>query len=350
MAVDVGQAVNQKIVELFAAKSEALKTQLGKTRPDLPFVLRRGAHPKHHGLVRALFTVRPDVPRPLREGLFAAPRTYPAYVRFSNAGSDWDDRAKDAHGMAIKLLDVPGPKLLNDEQWTHDFVLVDGPVFIARDPDDFLQFLMLTARIARAKEQGNAVEVEALTRELATRFPNVARLRRLIRNPLFVPYFSQTAYALGPGRAVKYRARPRRVERVEPSSTELDARPDPSNYLAEAMALTLDSEDAVFDFQVQWRETVGNDRLIEDPTIEWTEDQAPFETVATISIPRQKFTWPAQRAFAENVSFNPWHAREEHRPLGAINETRRDVYVEMLQRRHRGNGIASREPTGICDY
>jgi hypothetical protein len=347
MSVDLEKAVSQEIIKLFTAKAERLAKKLAEDHPELPRRMRRGAHPKHHGIVRALFTVPAGLPPELRHGLFARPRTYPAYVRFSNSGSEWDDRTKDARGMAIKLLDVEGPKLLDDERATHDFVLVDAAVFVARDPEDFLGLMVLLAKITAAKDSGKLEELARLLAELDRRFPNVSRLRRVIRNPLFVPYFSQTAYALGAGLKVKYQARPRRIDNVEPSSTELDARVDPINHLAEAMAATLDAEEVVFDFLIQ----VGQDGMpVDDPTIEWKEDEAPFVRVATVSIPRQKFTWPAQRAFAENISFNPWHALDAHRPLGPINDVRREVYVAMLKQRHGANGVTPREPTGIDDF
>src|SRR5438093_8357059 len=67
----------------------------------------RAQHPKQHGCVEAEFIVEPDLPETLRHGLFREPKTYRALVRFSN-GRQQDDRAGDAHGMAVKLLDVGG--------------------------------------------------------------------------------------------------------------------------------------------------------------------------------------------------------------------------------------------------
>src|SRR5688572_11006787 len=71
----------------------------------------RGQHPKHHGCVRATFTVEKDLPHDLRVGLFVPGKEYDALIRFSN-GKQKDDREPDAHGMAIKLLNVSGPKIL----------------------------------------------------------------------------------------------------------------------------------------------------------------------------------------------------------------------------------------------
>ena len=96
--------------------------------------VRRGQHPKQHGCVRAEFTVEDDVPDDLKVGIFREPRSYPAWVRYSNGSQD-DDGVGDIHGMAIKLMDVDGPKVLDDErnERTHDFVLMDHPVFFSRN-------------------------------------------------------------------------------------------------------------------------------------------------------------------------------------------------------------------------
>ena len=43
----------------------------------------------------------------------------------------------------------------------------------------------------------------------------------------------------------------------------------------------------------------------------------------------------------ENMSFSPWHALEEHRPLGGINEARRRIYRDLSKFRHDQNKINS---------
>ena len=104
----------------------------------------RPARAAHEGprLLRARFEVLPDLPAALRHGVFAEPRAFDAYVRFSN-GKGWDDRLGDAHGMAIKLLGVPGEKLLEDEKdaTTQDFVLFDNPVFFIKNVADYVPFM-----------------------------------------------------------------------------------------------------------------------------------------------------------------------------------------------------------------
>src|SRR5207247_10918141 len=69
----------------------------------------RALHAKGQAGVLADFTVLPDLPEHARVGLFAAPASYRAYVRFSNgAGFRQSDAKPDVRGVAIKVVGVPG--------------------------------------------------------------------------------------------------------------------------------------------------------------------------------------------------------------------------------------------------
>jgi hypothetical protein len=83
---------------------------------------------------------------------------------------------------------------------------------------------------------------------------------------------------------------------------------------------------------------------VEDPTIEWSETDAPFVPVARITIPRQAFDSPEQMLFCENLSFTPWHCVDAHRPLGGLNRLRRSVYETISRVRHELNHAARKEP------
>src|SRR5881394_3704799 len=90
-------------------------------------IRRRGQHPKRHGGVRATFQVLDNIPTHYKVGLFAKPASHEALIRFSN-GPQADDREPGPQGMAIKLIGVPGRKILEAEAnaVTHDFILIDG--------------------------------------------------------------------------------------------------------------------------------------------------------------------------------------------------------------------------------
>ena len=98
-------------------------------------------------------------------------------------------------------------------------------------------------------------------------------------------------------------------------------------------------------FAVQPR-TDPTTQPIEDPTIEWSEREAPFVDVAKLRIPRQTFDTPAEQAFCENLSFTPWHAVAAQRPVGGINRVRKPVYAAISDLRHRLNAAPHAEPDG----
>jgi hypothetical protein len=99
----------------------------------------------------------------------------------------------------------------------------------------------------------------------------------------------------------------------------------------------------------------GKNMPIEDPTVEWSERDSPFVTVATITVPKQDFDSERQNTFCENLSFSPWHALDAHRPIGGLNRLRKAVYLEDARYRRSKTmetssdpNLAQREPKGWC--
>lgn len=305
--------------------------------------VRRGQHAKHHGCVKGEFMIEANLPEKIRFGVFREPRSYPAWIRFSNASGNADqpDSKGDARGMAIKLMGVDGEKILEaekDEQ-TQDFVMIDHPVFVIRNLQDYVEFFK-----KRLEAKGKA--------PLNFFFPSLNplkwrlhefRIGRAIRSkkvvsPLEIEYWSTTPFKLGSA-AVKFS--------VKPSPDNISGRKatNSDNYLREAMIEHLNSKEAHFDFLVQFQSDPDK-TPVEDPTIEWDEQQAPSLKVATIKIPSQKFDSIEQMQFCENLSYTPWHSLLEHRPLGGINRARKQVYDTVSAVRHDRNKQPIQEPTG----
>jgi hypothetical protein len=160
-----------------------------------------------------------------------------------------------------------------------------------------------------------------------------------VANPLDIRYWSTTPYRFG-DTEMKFSARPCGAASpfVETSS------PD---FLRENMQKHLAQGEACFGFMVQLRKR-PSEMPIEDPTLEWGEKDSPFIPVARITIPAQEFaSSKASVAFCANLSFTPWHAIPEHRPLGGINRVRKTVYDTISRVRHELNGEERREPTGF---
>ena len=114
-----------------------------------------------------------------------------------------------------------------------------------------------------------------------------------------------------------------------------------ADYLRRDLAARLGKGGAEFDLGVQlFRDAKRTP--IEDATVEWPEEVAPRQSVAILALPIQDLDSERGRAVAarvEAMSFDPWHALEAHRPLGAMMRARNPAY--RLSTVERG---AAREP------
>ena len=294
--------------------------------------MRRDAHTKTHGVLKAEFTVDRDLPPELRVGLFATPATYRAWVRLSNSvNTIQPDGRRDIRGLAIKLMSVPGLKLLpgDENQSTQDFIVISTDQFPIRDAAGFdaLAAAFLGDLFDKA--------VYFLTHlDVAWR---LARSFRRFANPLQIRYFSCTPYAFGSGQ-VKYGLTPR------PGTTDALPFDPPENQLRVAAAAQLARGDAQFDFCVQFR-TDADAMPLEDPTVVWRESESPFRKVGSLRILPQVFDTDARNAVGEALSFSPWHCLPEHMPLGGLNRARRVIYERLSAYRHDANHVPRREPT-----
>lgn len=291
--------------------------------------IKRGQHPKHHGLVEAQFIVSDDLSDDFRHGLFANPGSYKALIRFSNGMQD-DDRKADVHGMAIKVLSVPGKRALEtgNGDTAQDFILLDHEVFFSRNVKNFVSFNR--RRVAASRSLFSMLLLGAslfiLERPLKARLN--AFLKQTHSSPLASNYWSTTAYRLGPN-AVKYMAKSLQHDGGQQRNV------DTADGLSVALVEALSSGLAKFDFGVHLQ-TDPVLHPVEDPTVNWSANGAKFTKLATIEIGPQNVDPKSESA--EQIKFSPWHALEEHRPLGAINRARKSVYRAMAAARANGSG------------
>jgi hypothetical protein len=303
-----------------------------------PGEFERAGNTKTHGLVRAEVSIRTDLPLELRQGVFREPRTFPAWVRFSGPGPDSPPDIEDVGfmSMSVKLMGVPGPKLLEDEQETQDFLSICTPTFVTPDVN------------ANAQLQAMLLKRTPLYYFFDPRHPHILDfLMQSLWNetqtsPLECQYYSCVPYLLGSGRAMQYSLRPRSHKRSR--IPNLPGRP-PDNYLRDNMIASLSQEDSVFDLLIQVQ-TDAHAMPIENAAVRWPVQQSAYIPAATIRIPKQSFDSPAQLQFARKLSFTPWHCVPEHRPLGNQNRARRRLYWELSQLRYERNQVPHYEPTG----
>jgi hypothetical protein len=282
----------------------------------------RALHAKAHVCAEAELEVLPDLPAHARVGIFARPATHRALVRFSNGrGGRYRDAAPDVRGVALKVLGVPGKKLIPglEDATTQDFLLINTPSIAFRTAADFVWFvqaarrpaLLLPRAIGRFGPLGALRVLSRVVRSASAKVGSLATTR----------FHSALPIRFGDG-AAKYTLLPH-------------ARPDPAlrptrsrDHLAEELAARLAREPVIHDLGVQF--FVDEERTpIEDPTREWLERDAPAVKVARLTIPRQDPRSPRGLRLAERVeamSFDPWHAPVEFRPLGSLMRARSAAY------------------------
>lgn len=303
-----------------------------------PGGFERGGNTKTQGIVRGEFTVHEDIPEHVKRGIYARPQTFRAWVRFSGPGPYITPDIDDVGFMSIsiKLLGVPGPKLMEEEKHTLDMFGVSTPTFVTPD--------------AKANA---ALQIESVKNAQIFYFVNFrdSHVLDLIMQSLFIktqsspfeaPYFSCVPYLMGEGQAMQYSVWPKTKKRTP--IPRLPLRP-PDDYLRQAMVASLAEGDVEFDIRLQMQ-TDPHRMPIENAGVLWPETLSPRITVATLRLPRQTFDSPAQMEFAKRLSYNPWHTIAEHRPLGNQSRARKRMYWELSQLRHRMNAVPHFEPTG----
>ncbi|KAG0046484.1 hypothetical protein BGZ83_008352 [Gryganskiella cystojenkinii] len=302
-------------------------------------VYRRDVHGKSTGVLKAKFTVHTDIPPQFAK---VPGRVYDALVRLSNAAADPDlsDDSNDHRGIAIKLMGVEGPKILetDKEAMTQDFLMISLPFFLTNDSH---AYATMSARL----NSWNPLVRAAAPLCLGARglLNGISLSLGKIVNPLQIQYYSAVPYALGTGRdrqAVKYSMKP-----VSPLRDVIPLHPE-RDYLHTAVASTLSKGAVQYSFMIQPKSGLMD---VEDSMTGWSEKESPFQEVATVTFPPQAVDSEGVdneelNELGERLSFNPWHSLVEHRPLGSINRVRKIVYERISRVRDNLNGVLREEP------
>jgi Catalase len=321
----------------------------------------RPVHAKSHGILVGELDVLPNLPEHLAQGLFAREASYPVVMRFStNPGDLLADTVSSPRGLAVKVLGVSGEMVANHAgNGTQDFVCVDTDAFSAPDPAAFLKQLQLfdktldtsegvkhavsvTARATNAVL--GAVGLHSATLEgigapavhiLGESFTTIAPLRfgRYVAKVGFAPYSES-------------------LKRLTGMPIDLGA---DYNALEELIKKLFRQESAVWEVKVQLAldpqgetEAKHNKFPIEDMSKPWPADLSPWQPVGRLKVkPQNTYSDERQRFVDEHMSFTPWHALADHRPLGGIMRSRLKAYSEAAKYRAQRNGQASVEPLSI---
>lgn len=342
----VSQDEDQTIADLNTTFDKILET----TANDYGHAVR-SVHAKAHGILKGTMTINADLPPELAQGMFATPGEHPVVMRFStNAGDILPDTITLPRGLAIKVMDVDGERLPDAAGRTQNFVLVNGPVFQAKTADKFLGNLkMLAGTTDKAEGTKEAMStvlrgVNTVLSAVGLESPKVQSLGGAPNvDPLGETYYSVTPFRYG-DHVAKFSVVPVSKGLTDQTDTIIDAstRPD---AIRETMRAEMPLIDAVWEVRVQLCRDLDK-QPIEDPTVEWKEEDAPFQTVATIhAAPQDSWDAAAVQEVDEEMRFSIWLGLEAHRPLGNINRARKAPYEHSAQFRERFNRCPIHEPS-----
>ena len=292
----------------------------------------RSVHAKSHALLRGELRVL-EVPLPFAQGLFAVPRSYPVAIRISTSPGDLlDDRVSTPRGFALKVIGTEGERLPGSESArTQDFLLVNGPAFLAPTAKKFLGSLKLLAgttdRMPRLKRAFSAV-LRGTEKLIEAAGGESGFLKGLgghpETHPLGETYFGQVPFLYGLNMA-KWQIAPvsHELKALKDAKVDLDDKPDGLRAALNAHFAALGGE---WELRVQLCTDLET-MPIEDATVLWPEDQSPFVPVARITVAPQ-VAWSDSRSVEmdDGLAFSPWHGLAAHRPLGSINRVRRAAY------------------------
>jgi hypothetical protein len=297
----------------FAAEITALQSRRATSSGSAP---TRALHAKQHlGAVGQLVVT---ASASAQVGVFAeAGKSWPVYARFSNgSGQHQGDKDPDVRGFALKLVGVPGPKLiagLEGEQ-TQDFLFINSSVLPFRDPDEFMMFV-------RAAKDG---PLKLLPRLLGSF--GFGRALSILKGSLtakkvnsFATHDFHTAAPIAFGKtAAKLSLVP------QPDAAPAPA-PKGGDYLRHELTARLQQGPVSWSLRAQ-PFVDQTSTPIEDTAVPWS---GPWVELATLTLPKQdpeSARGQEISALVNQLSFDPWHATEEHRPLGAIMRARAVAY------------------------
>jgi hypothetical protein len=284
----------------------------------------RALHVKQHlGVVGELVVKAPET---ARSGVFAmSGKSWPVYVRFSNGTTRHQaDKEPDVRGFALKLVGVPGQKLIKglEGELTQDFLFIDTAVIPFRTPDEFMQFVRV-AKGGPSKLLPGLISSFGFGRAMSLVWGSLTK-------PKVRSYASHTFHTAAPIAFGKSAAKLALV----PVPSEAPAKPASGpNFLREDLALRLKSRALSWTLRAQLFVDEAT-TPIEDTAVAWS---GPWVDLATLTLPQQDTESARGREISElinGLSFDPWHATEQHRPLGAIMRARATTYgASVLERK-----------------
>ena len=329
----------------------------------------RDAHAKGYGLARAEVEILSGLPNEYAQGIYAKPGRHEAMVRFSNGTNHvGDDRfLGPIVGFGLKMFGVEGRTLLDDEpdSKTFDYALINHPVFFANTLKHYVYIQTLFTHLGVAPpanltaEQKDAAIHEFLYNWVTGKgtlppeewaWEELGAFLRLTQtkpiNLLLSTYWTMGAVRHG-DYVAKVRVAPVQsfADRVVQRSIDLNSA---NQVFRPALVAELRERPYEFDLQIQLCTDLES-MPVEKTTVVWPESLSPFVTVAKVRIPQQDIGGEDTLERMDKTSMSPWRVTEEHRPLGNIMRSRKEVYRQSSILRHQANHQERKEPKNLAE-
>lgn len=325
----------------YAAELGAIQKKLGEKAGGLS----RALHAKGNAGLVGTFEVLADVPEEARVGMFAEPRTYEAVVRFSNgAARRQADKEPDVRGLGVKILGVGGKKLIPgmEDERTQDFLAIRSPATPVRNADEFM-------KLVRAAQTPATAPFSLLFSVGPFRLPGllgavVKSINAPVKPLAETAYYSAAPITYGPY-AAHFAFLP--ASGPAPQSSHPEVRGAGMDSLGDALTADVARRDLVWDFAVQFFRDEES-TPIEDNSVEWRPDVAPFVRVGRLTLAMQDAKSARGKKvteWIETLAFDPWHARTDLRPIGSIMRARNHAY--RVSTMNRG---AAKEPSALPSF
>jgi catalase len=262
----------------------------------------------------------------LAQGIFAKPRIYPATVRFGNADSKKNSDFKaDVRSLSFSVDLTRGGTVVPDAGYgRQDFSMQNTTTLPINDSPAFLAIIkLLTA-------SNPAAGLWSLSFEDKLRVFRTLALVQVQSHQTIKPYQqmrfgSNVPFRHGPVEVVKYSATPSPNNLARPLQ-----RSNPNGLQDELIRhVQEDNRMSSFDFGVQF---LDPDKMtyrgkkydasfwIENASVEWKESEAPFHTVARLTLLRGSHLGPEEtKAVYFDVTH---HSSSDSTPVGSINRAR----------------------------
>jgi hypothetical protein len=294
--------------------------------------LGRGTHAKgtsacaHFEVFDVTAGREPRLGTRLAKGIFAKSGVYPAIVRFGNADSMVNSDFKaDVRSLSVSVDLTRGGAVVPDANVTRqDFSLQNTKTLPINDAPAFLAIMkLLTASHPAARLW--SLSFKDKLRVMRTLALVQVQAHQEIQPYQKLRYGSNTPFRHGPSDIVKYSATPL------PENPARLLQKGNSNALQDELARHLkeDGRMSGFDFGVQfldankmtyWGKKHDSDFWTENASIEWKESEAPFHSVARLTLVANS---QLPQAAADAAYFDvTGHATPDSTPVGSINRAR----------------------------